>query len=165
MHQIRLANQNDWKQIKFIYEAGIATQNATFETEAPQSYLQWVSKSVDSCTLVVDDGESVWGWCKLSPVSDRSVYAGVGEVSIYIHPEARGKGIGDNLLKVLIHNSEKKGFWTLTAGIFPENLPSIKLHTKNDFHEVGRRQRIGKMNGIWRDVILFERRSYTVGLE
>jgi len=115
--------------------------------------------------LVVRDGEQILGWAALSPVSGRCVYGGVAEVSVYIGESGRGKGVGSALLTALIASSEKEGIWTLQAGIFPENEASIKLHLKHGFREVGRRERIGKMNGVWRDTILLERRSRVVNSE
>jgi phosphinothricin acetyltransferase len=105
----------------------------------------------------------VLGWAALSRVSSRQVYAGVTEVSIYVAERSRGKGIGQALLQALIAESERCGIWTLQAGIFPENVASITLHLKNGFREVGRRERLGRMNGIWRDVVLLERRSQVTG--
>lgn len=163
-YTVRQMIKDDWEQVKFIYEAGIATGNATFETQAP-TYEKWRTSAHPECCFVVDDGTSVLGWCKVTSVSDRCVYAGVGEVSVYVHPEARGKGIGDVLLGESIKSSEQQGFWTLQAGIFPENAPSLHLHKKHGFRELGRRERIGKMNGIWRDVLLLERRSMTIGID
>jgi phosphinothricin acetyltransferase len=107
----------------------------------------------------------VLGWAALSRVSSRQVYAGVTEVSIYVAGQARGKGIGQALLRSLIAESERCGIWTLQAGIFPENVASISLHLRNGFREVGRRERLGKMNGAWRDVILLERRSLVAGVD
>ncbi|RXT03891.1 GNAT family N-acetyltransferase [Ammoniphilus sp. CFH 90114] len=164
MYLIREIQEKDWDQCKVIYEAGIATGHATFEVKSPP-YEEWISSAVMGCSLVAYDGDTILGWCKLSRVSDRCVYAGVGEVSVYVHPEAKGKGIGSVLLNGLIKKSEEKGYWTLNAGVFPENEASIQLHKKHDFREVGRRERIGKMNGIWRDVVLLERRSRVVGMD
>jgi len=109
--------------------------------------------------------EGIQGWCKICEVSDRCVYEGVGELSVYVRDVSRGKGIGKRLLQAIIKDSEKQGFWTLTAGIFPENIPSLRLHQSVGFREVGIRQRIGKLNGVWRDVVMLERRSQRVGIE
>lgn len=149
--------------MKAIYESGIATGNATFQTEAP-SWDDWNKGHVKSCRLVALDDDHILGWAALSPVSGRCVYAGVAEVSVYIHPEARGKGVGQTLLNALIQESEFNKFWTLQAGIFPENASSIFIHEKLGFRQVGRREKIGQMNGIWRDTLLLERRSTSVGL-
>jgi L-amino acid N-acyltransferase YncA len=161
--QIRAMEETYWPQVEAIYRAGIETGDATFETTTP-TYERWTLSSVSGCSLVACDGDTIFGWCKISLVSDRCVYAGVGEVSTYVHTEAKGKGVGSTLLATLIQKSEEKGFWTLNAGIFPENEASIKLHRKHGFREVGRRERIGKMNGVWRDVLLFERRSSVTGV-
>ncbi|TWI60049.1 GNAT family N-acetyltransferase [Halalkalibacter nanhaiisediminis] len=163
-YSIREMKEEDWEQVACIYKAGIATQNATFETKVP-TYADWMKRTHAKCCIVADDGSTILGWSKISPVSDRAVYAGVGEVSVYVHPEAKGKGVGDSLLKALIVVSEQQGYWTLQSGIFPENISSIHLHKKNGFREVGRRERIGKMNGVWRDTLFFERRSNMIGID
>lgn len=161
---IRKATKEDWNEIKYIYDAGISTGLATFETISPSTYEQWSFKANPECTLIAQVGSTIVGWCKVTPISDRVVYAGVGEVSIYVHPDAQGKGIGDFLLKNLIHKSEESGFWTLQASIFPENINSIYLHKKNNFREVGIREKIGQLNGVWKDNVLLERRN-SVGLD
>ncbi|QUG42037.1 N-acetyltransferase [Psychrobacillus sp. INOP01] len=155
----------DWDQIKYIYETGIETNNATFETQSPTTYDKWISNGFEECSYVIKDGDLLLGWYKLSPVSNRTVYAGVGEVSIYVHPKAKGKGVGQLLLNHLIKTSEENGFWTLQSSIFPENTASIQLHLKQGFREVGFREQIGKVNGIWRDNLLFERRSKLNGIK
>lgn len=155
---------DDWEQVKNIYLEGISTGNATFETDAP-SWEAWDRAHIGDCRLVVRSDLEVLGWAALTPVSSRCVYAGVAEVSVYVSPLSSGKGIGSMLLKSLIEKSEEAGFWTLQSAVFPENISSIKLHKNFGFREVGRRERIGKMNGIWRDTIFLERRSDTVGLE
>jgi L-amino acid N-acyltransferase YncA len=165
MIKIRRVVSDDWEQIKSIYEEGIATGNATFTTEAPDSFEAWLGKSATGCALVAEDGNKVVGWSKISPTSDRCVYVGVGEVSIYVGRNYRGHGVGNSLLQALIIASEQQGYWTLTAGIFPENQASIRLHTMNGFKMLGTRERIGKMKDIWRDVLLFERRSKVIGLD
>lgn len=153
----------DWEAVKKIYEEGIATGNATFETAAP-SWRTWDDAHEKACRLIAIDNEKIVGWAALSIVSGRCVYAGVAEVSIYVSEDGRGKGIGRKLLLRLIEESEQNNFWTLQAGIFPENIASIKIHQKCGFEVVGIRKKIGKMNGIWRDVILMEKRSTKVGL-
>jgi len=163
--KIRQVSKEDWNQVKFIYEAGIATKNATFETAAPASFEQWFGNAIPSCSLVAEESSSILGWCKLSPISAREVYAGVGEHSIYIHPDAKGKGIGNLLLGDLIKQSEAKGFWTLESKIFVENEASIQLHKKNGFKIVGIREKIAKRDGIWRDTLLLERRSQVIGID
>ncbi|WP_179966039.1 GNAT family N-acetyltransferase [Lysinibacillus antri] len=162
---IRKVTEDDWEQVKFIYEAGIATKIATFEAQAPVTYEQWIGNANRECTLIAEKGSDILGWCKLTPVSARKVYAGVGEVSIYVHPMAKGTGIGNLLLQNLIQRSEEQGFWTLEAKIFKENEASIHLHKKNGFKVVGIREKIGKKDGVWKDNMLLERRSILVGLD
>ncbi len=145
-----------------IYRQGIATGHATFETETP-SWDKWDAGHLPHSRLVARDGTGVLGWAAMSPVSGRRVYAGVAEVSIYIAGDSRGRGIGRALLEELIRHSEKNGIWTLQAGIFPENVTSIRLHKALGFREVGRRERIGKLGDRWRDTLLLERRSKSVG--
>lgn len=152
----------DWQQVCAIYLEGIATGNATFETDAPQ-WERWNQAHLQFARLVVRAGDAILGWAALSPVSARAVYRGVAEVSLYVSAEQRGKGIGQKLLTCLIEESEKNGIWTLQAGIFPENMASIVLHRKCGFREVGRREKLGKLNGRWRDVTMLERRSQNVG--
>jgi L-amino acid N-acyltransferase YncA len=146
-----------WDVVRSIYLEGIATGDATFETDAPE-WEAWDRSHLQFARLIarVDDG--IAGWAALSPVSGRRVYAGVAEVSVYVSASARGRGVGAELLKSLILESEKNGIWTLQAGIFPENQASIALHRKLGFREVGRRERIGELHGVWRDVLLLERR-------
>jgi L-amino acid N-acyltransferase YncA len=153
----------DWDSVSAIYLAGIATGQATFETELP-TWEHWNHSHLVAPRLISLADETIAGWAALSPVSARSVYAGVAEVSVYVAEPARGQGVGLRLLKTLVHESEKHGIWTLQAGIFPENSASISLHKSSGFREVGRRERIGKMNGVWRDTLLFERRSPLVGI-
>ena len=148
----------DWNQVRSIYLEGIAAGNSTFETEAP-SWETWDEGHLQIARLVMRDGENVLGWAALSPVSKRSVYRGVAELTVYVTERARGQGIGRALLEALITESEKNGIWTLQASIFPENPASIKLHLACGFREVGRRERIAMLNGVWRDTLLFERRS------
>jgi L-amino acid N-acyltransferase YncA len=155
--------QEQWPEVLRIYLEGIATENATFETEAP-SWEKWDGGHLRNCRLIAQADSKVLGWAVLSPVSSRCVYSGVAEVSVYVAEAARGKGIGKSLLSALIESSENSGLWTLQAGIFPENTPSIALHKSFGFREVGRRERIGKMGDTWRDVILLERRSAKAGI-
>lgn len=152
-----------WPQVKAIYESGIATGNATFQTAAP-GWEEWNKTHTANCRLVAVEEHRVLGWAALTPVSGRCVYAGVAEVSVYVAEEARGKGIGQLLLQALIDESEKQQYWTLQAGIFPENTASIRLHERLGFRQVGYREKIGRMNGRWRDTLLLERRSKMVGL-
>lgn len=157
MYEIKKLTDLHWNQVKEIYLEGIATGNATFETNAP-SWEDWDSSHTKECRLVAEHGGVVLGWAALSPVSGRCVYAGVADVSIYIGSAYKGKGIGTALLRSIIDLSEQEGFWTLQAGIFPENTSSLKLHEKAGFRRIGVREKIGKMNGVWRDVVFLEKR-------
>ncbi|MFD1871493.1 GNAT family N-acetyltransferase [Hymenobacter bucti] len=152
-----------WPAARAIYEAGIATGQATFATEAP-TWEAWEAGHLPHSRLVaLGAAGQVLGWAALSPVSSRCVYAGVAEVSIYIAAEARGQGVGRQLLGALVAASEAQGIWTLQAGIFPENAASLALHAAHGFRLVGRRERIGQLAGAWHDTLLLERRSATVG--
>ena len=150
-----------WPAVKAIYEAGLATGNASFQTGAP-SWEEWDTAHLKHSRLVALDGDTVLGWAALTPVSGRCVYAGVAEVSVYVSTNHRGQKTGARLLEQLITESEKEGLWTLQAGIFPENIASIKIHEAAGFRQVGIREKIGQMNGIWRNTVLLERRSKTV---
>jgi phosphinothricin acetyltransferase len=152
-----------WPAVKAIYESGLATGNATFQTSAP-SWEEWDSAHLKHSRLAAIQGGQVRAWAALTPVSGRCVYAGVAEVSVYVDPDSRGKGLGEQLLQVLITESESNGLWTLQAGIFPENIPSLRIHEKTGFRHVGYREKIGQMNGIWRDTVLLERRSKIVAI-
>lgn len=156
--QIRSLFAEDWERLSAIYREGIATGQATFETRVP-SWAEWNISHLAAPRLVATDGEHVVGWAALSPVSARSVYAGVAEVSVYVSSNCRGRGVGKALLEALVAESETNKIWTLQASIFPENVASIALHKSCGFREVGRRERIGRMNGVWRDTVLLERRS------
>jgi phosphinothricin acetyltransferase len=147
-----------WADVERIYLEGIATRNATFETAAP-SWEQWDRDHLADLRLVAIDGEAVVGWAALSPVSDRCVYGGVAEESVYVAEKARGNGIGRLLLEELIRRSEGDGIWTIQTGIFPENAASIRLHERVGFRVLGVREKLGKLDGVWRDVIFLERRS------
>jgi phosphinothricin acetyltransferase len=153
----------DWEAVHTIYRQGIATGNATFETDTP-AWDEWDASHRQDCRLVARAGGRVVGWAASSPVSGRCVYAGVAEVSVYVERSARGKGVGKALLRELVLASERAGVWTLQAGIFPENSASIALHEACGFRRVGVRERIGQMGGVWRDVVLMERRSEVVGI-
>jgi L-amino acid N-acyltransferase YncA len=152
----------DWPAVREIYREGIATGNATFETELPD-WKKWDSAHCQDCRLIARKGDQILGWAALSPVSVRRVYAGVAEVSVYVAAAARGRGVGKQLLRMLIEESERHEIWTLQAGIFPENAASIALHKYCGFREVGVRRRVGKLGDTWRDVLLLERRSQVVG--
>lgn len=146
-----------------IYAEGLRTGNASFQLSVP-SWEEWDKSHLNSCRLVAIDNDQVTGWAALTAVSGRCVYAGVAEISVYVAEKARGKGVGKPLLMALIDESELNNIWTLQAGIFPENTPSIQLHESCGFRLVGRREKIGQMNGTWRDTLLLERRSIKTGL-
>jgi L-amino acid N-acyltransferase YncA len=146
-------------QVLAIYRAGIDEGDATFETVAPTWPQFDAARLPDHRFVAVDAGGQVLGWVAASPVSDRCVYAGVVEHSVYVDPGARGRGIGRALLDALIASTEAAGLWTIQSGVFPENRASIALHLRAGFREVGRRERLGRHNGRWRDVVLIERRS------
>lgn len=152
-----------FQSVAEIYREGIATGNATFQTDAP-AWDQWDKAHLQHSRIVAIDDDEVVGWAALSPVSSRSVYAGVAEVSIYIKSTHRGKGVGKKLLQHLITDSERNNIWTLQAGIFPENVASLNLHEQLGFRKIGYRERIGQMNGKWRDTVQLERRSSVVGI-
>jgi len=155
--------QTHWPAVAQIYKQGVDTGFATFEKEI-SSYEQWNKNHLSSCRLVAVRDDKIIGWAALSSVSGRCVYGGVAEVSIYIAETARGLGIGNLLMDELITSSEKAGFWTLQSGIFPENKASIKLHEKAGFRFLGKREKIGQLDGVWKDNLLFERRSKIVGI-
>jgi len=154
----------DWVPVRSIYVEGLATGDATFETEAP-SWKTWDEGHlrVPRLVAVSETDGTVLGWAALSRVSPRAVYAGVGEVSVYVAANSRSLGIGQDLLEQLVVQSEHNGIWTLQASVFPENKASLAVHKICGFREVGIRQKIGRMNGIWRDTVLLERRSALVG--
>jgi phosphinothricin acetyltransferase len=150
-------------EVLAIYQAGIEEGNATFETAAPNWGQFDAAKLPDHRHIALDAGGNVLGWGAASAVSDRCVYAGVVEHSVYVHPEARGLGIGAALLQALIASTEAAGIWTIQSGIFPQNTASLALHQRHGFRSVGVRERIGRHHGLWRDVILVERRSRVTG--
>jgi L-amino acid N-acyltransferase YncA len=152
----------DWAEVKAIYLEGIATGHATFETEAP-SWKAWDAAHLRFARLVARDPKTISGWAALSPVSRRQAYAGVAEVSAYVSANQRNARVGRTLLEALIAESERNGIWMLQAVVFPENAVTIALHLRCGFREVGRRERIGKLNNDWRDTILLERRSALIG--
>jgi phosphinothricin acetyltransferase len=151
----------DWEQVRAIYLEAIASGNSTFETEAP-SWEKWDEAHLQIARIVMRDGEKVLGWAALSPVSKRKVYRGVAELTVAVTESERGQGVGRALLEALIDESERNGIWTLQASIFPENVASVQLHLRCGFREVGRRERIGSLHGVWRDTLLFERRSQKI---
>jgi L-amino acid N-acyltransferase YncA len=146
-----------------IYQAGIDEGNATFETRVPSWAEFDAAKLRDHRFVALDDRRTVLGWVAVIPVSDRCVYAGVVEHSVYVSPQARGRGVGRALLAALIASTEGAGVWTIQSGIFAENSASVALHRAAGFREVGRRERIGRHHGVWRDVVLIERRSPIAG--
>lgn len=155
---IRPIQQQDYPQVQSVYQKGIETGNATFQTTV-KDWEDWQKSVIPHTGYGAFDGNTVMGWASLSPVSDRCAYKGVAELSIYISPEYQGKGVGTHLLKFLLEHAERLGFWTIQAGVFPENIASTKLHTGCGFRVVGTREKIGKLNGVWRDITLFEYRS------
>jgi len=159
---VRELSRDDWTAVCAIYEAGLAAGNATFETAAP-SWERWDVTHLDGHRLVAAGSDAeVVGWAALAPVSDRSAYAGVAENSVYVRPDHGRRGIGRLLLDTLIHRAEGAGIWTIQTSIFPENAASVALHRRCGFRVVGRRERIGRLNGRWRDTLLVERRSTIV---
>lgn len=159
---VRAMTPADWSRVADIFAEGLATGTATFETEVP-THEEWDRSHVAACRLVAEVEGRVVGWAALSPVSDRCVYGGVAEISVYVGADARGHGVGTRLLGALVDASEGAGYWTLQAGIFAENVASVRVHEKCGFRVVGVRERLGKLDGRWRDVLLLERRSAVVG--
>ena len=159
----------DWSAVAAIYRQGIDTGTATFAACPPATWQEWSQGKAAECRLVARQEEAVLGWAALSPISSRPVYRGVAEVSIYVAAAAHGRGVGKTLLQTLIQCSEAQGFWTLQAGIFPENSASLELHLKLGFRLLGIREKIGYMSygpnaGQWRDVAFLERRSRVTGI-
>jgi len=148
----------DWPRVAAIYAAGIATRNATFETEVP-TFAEWHAAHLPDHRFVATDGDTIVGWVALTGYSDRCCYEGVADLSVYVAPPAQGRGIGRALLEHLVASAGAAGIWTLQAGIFPENEASLALHRRCGFRVVGTRERIGRLEGVWRDVVLLERRS------
>lgn len=157
-------SKNDWQSVSIIYGDGIATGYATFEKGIP-SYEIWDKAHMNNCRFVAEKDNIILGWAALSPVSSRCVYGGVAEVSIYVGKNNRNLGVGKLLIEKLVKESETEGLWTLQSSIFPENLGSIKLHKKVGFRYIGKKVRIGKLDGVWKDNILFEKRSNKVGVK
>jgi L-amino acid N-acyltransferase YncA len=160
---IKPMSEQHWPAVRAIYAQGITTRNATFETTVPE-WTEWDARHLPTCRLVAIHGDEVVGWAALSAVSSRQVYRGVAEVSVYVAGSAQGQGIGLALLSALVAESERNGIWTLQAGIVAENAASIHLHEKAGFRIVGRREKIGQLDGQWRDTILMERRSRSTGV-
>ncbi len=160
---IRTMLSTDWNSVANIYQEGIDTGIATFETNVP-TYKAWNSAHMSTCRFVAEYNHHILGWVALSPVSNRCVYGGVAEISVYISKNSRGNGLGKLLLQHVITASEQEGIWTLQSGIFPTNYGSIKLHEATGFRKIGKRERVGKLHGKWVDNVLFERRSSVVGI-
>jgi L-amino acid N-acyltransferase YncA len=156
--------EDDWPEVVAIYEQAIAERQATFETCAP-SWEGWAAAHCAECRLVARVGGEIVGWAAISPVSRRQCYRGVAEVSVYVRQSARGRGVGAALLERLIVESEAHGYWTLQGATFPENTASLRLQASGGFRVVGRRERIARLDGVWRDTVLTERRSGQVGNE
>jgi L-amino acid N-acyltransferase YncA len=149
---------SDWPAVAEIYRQGLDTGQASFETEVP-AHEEWDRAHLERPRLVARVDEDIVGWAALSPVSDRCVYGGVAEDSVYVAAAVTGRGIGRRLLSELVRRAEDEGIWTIQAGLFPENAASLALHERCGFRVVGRRERLGKHHGVWRDVLLVERRS------
>ena len=160
---IRNITSADAGEILKIYELGLQTRNATFETRVP-TWEIWDKKHHSHSRLVFVENDKIIGWAALAPFSQREVYCGVAEVSIYIHPAHSGKGIGSQLMKELIKSSEENNIWTLFSSVFPENKATIKIHRNSGFKLLGRREKIARLDGIWRDTLIYERRSKIVGI-
>ncbi|WP_250436059.1 GNAT family N-acetyltransferase [Hanstruepera flava] len=158
-----IINKENYPEVAQIYEYGINTGLATFETQIP-NWFQWDSKYLPFARLALVAQGHIAGWAALSAVSKRKVYSGVAEVSVYVSENFQQKGVGTMLLKKLIHESELNGIWTLQSGIFSDNTASIKMHEKCGFRTIGYRQRIGQLRGIWYDNIIMEKRSQVVGI-
>jgi len=156
--EIRELRKEDWPAVRAIYEQGMAGRNATFETEAPD-WEAWDCSQLDGHRLVAVEDGRVLGWIAVHAVSPRPCYSGVVEHSVYVGADAQGKGIGRALLERLIADTEQDGIWTIQTGIFPENEPSLALHLKCGFRVVGTQERLGELDGVWRDVVVVERRS------
>lgn len=159
----RPLTSEDWRSVSNIYLQGIKTGNATFENTVPDWHL-WDAKHLKPCRIITEHNNAIIAWAALVPVSLRAAYSGVAEISIYVSNDFKGKGAGLKLLQELISESEKEGFWMLQSVIFPENIASIKIHEHSGFRQVGFREKIAKMNGIWRNTLLYERRSRITGI-
>ena len=160
---IRPMQQADGPTVIDIYAFGLNTRNATFETNA-LSWKDWDKKHLRHSRFVYEHQEVVKGWTALTPVSTREVYKGVAEVSVYVAENYLGRGIGSQLMQKVIIASEANGIWTLYSSLFPENTASVKLHQKHGFRKIGIRERIARLDGIWRDTLIMERRSTIVGI-
>jgi L-amino acid N-acyltransferase YncA len=159
--EVRELRPGDWPEVARIYREGIATGNATFETDVP-SWEAWDDSHLAEHRLVADEDGQVVGWIALAPVSERPCYAGVAEISVYVADAARGEGVGSKLLAALVESAERDAIWTLQTSVFPENEASLALLRRFGFRTVGTRERIGQLHGVWRDTVLVERRSEVV---
>lgn len=155
---VREMTEKDWPAVSAIYQEGINTGHATFQTKSP-SWHDWNDGHMEQCRYVALMDGKIEGWIALSAFSKRHAYRGVAEVSVYVNPQSSGQGIGYKLMSHMINVSEEAGIWTLIAGIFPENIGSVGLHEKSGFRVIGIREKVGEMSGVWRDVVLMERRS------
>jgi phosphinothricin acetyltransferase len=158
---VRELREEDWPAVREIFEQGIATKNATFETEAP-SWGAWNRTQLDGHRYVAVEQGRVVGWVAAHPVSLRPCYRGVVEHSVYVDDRFQGRGIGRVLLERLVESTEADGIWTIQTGVFPENEASLKLHERCGFRVVGTQERLGKLDGVWRDVVVIERRSEVI---
>jgi L-amino acid N-acyltransferase YncA len=162
-------SEADWTDVAAIYQEGIDSGDATFASTPPASWEDWCAGKIEAGSIVAHRDGRILGWAALSPISNRKVYTGAAEVSVYVSQAVQRQGIGSRLLGALIEVSEANGIWTLQAGIFPENQASLHLHFKHGFRVVGKREKLGRMDfgprqGEWRDVLLLERRSKVVGV-
>lgn len=160
--RFKYIQKEDYSKVQSIYAEGLTTGNATFQTTIPE-WEDWDASHHLHSRLGIEMEGKLIAWAALSPVSKRKVYEGVAEVSIYVGENYQGQQLGSILLKELIVESEKNGIWTLVASIFPENFSSIRIHEKNGFKILGRREKIAQLHGVWRDTVLMERRSLSVG--
>jgi phosphinothricin acetyltransferase len=159
--EIRELRADDWPAVAAIWADGIATGNATFETEVP-SWEEFHRTRLGSHRLVAEEAGEILGWAALSPTSSRPCYVGVAENSVYVAADARGKGVGLALLERLLGEADAAGIWTVQTSVFPENEASVALHLRAGFRVVGRRERIARLGGAWRDTLFLERRSPSV---
>jgi L-amino acid N-acyltransferase YncA len=155
---IRKMHPGDSQRVLEIYKMGLETRNSTFETAAP-SWQEWDSKHLNHSRFVSEQDGIITGWAALAPFSTRDVYRGVAELSIYVAADFRGRGIGSALMEEIVISSETNGIWTLVSSVFPENESTLRLHKKFGFREIGRREKIAQLDGIWRDTVILERRS------
>jgi L-amino acid N-acyltransferase YncA len=154
----------NFSEVQMIYEQGLRTRNATFESTVPD-WSKWNQSHLSHSRIAVMYQNQMIGWGSLSAISERCVYAGVAEISVYVHADYWERGIGSIIMQKLIDESEKNGIWSLMSGVFPENEASIRIHLKEGFRIVGTREKIGKLDDVWRDTILLQRRSKIVGID